>query len=112
MRRDLEALKRTFEGFKRLPFPVDSNDDEVSQLHTELIEYDGFVAGLVVTLLEGGYVPPHLLTFDHQLKARLEKIIKGSHSSAVADAEKYLQYLDALGRLIDIASDRALSQQT
>lgn len=112
MRRDLEELRCAFEGFKRLPFPVDSDDDAVSQLHAELIEYNGFVAGLVVTLLEGGDVPPHLLTFDYQLKACLKKIIKEAPPSAVADAEKYLQYLDALGGLIDIASDRALSQQT
>lgn len=106
MNEELKELVQAFEDFKRMPFPEDSDDDEASQLHAELAEYDSFIAGIVSTLLEGGRVSPHLLKFDDDLKTRLEKVARESRQPAASSAEEYLRYLDALRRLIDLACVR------
>jgi hypothetical protein len=102
---DFEELKRAFDKFRSLPFPEDSENDEVSQLHAELAEYDGFVAGLVATLLQGDDMSPHL-RFDNELEDRLARIARWGGPTARADARKHLEYLGALKNLIDTANGR------
>jgi hypothetical protein len=108
MPKKLEELARAFKIFESIPFPEDSDDDEFSQLHAELVEYDGYIAGLISTLLEGGYVSPNLLRFDYDLQARLQKIvIEGTPESSLY-AKKYLNYLDALKQLLELVKARLL----
>jgi hypothetical protein len=46
-------LQRKLEEFKALPFPKNSENDELSNIFAELVELDGHIAGLVTTFLKG-----------------------------------------------------------
>jgi hypothetical protein len=99
-RKELGSL---FERFERLAFPDDSVDEEVSDLYAELAEYDAYVAGLCVTLLEGGNVPLERLKFDEDLKGRIRAVVRTGREPAATDAARYLSYLDALEQLLGAA---------
>jgi len=109
MTKNLIELTRAFEEFKQMPFPEDSDHEEVSQFHAELAEYDGFIAGLVSILLAGDRVSPELLRVDDDLKASLENIARTGQQPAASDAAKYLCYLGALKKVIDLAYVQAYS---
>ena len=40
-------LKSMFKEFQRTPFPKGSSYKDLSLIHAELVEYDGYVAGLI-----------------------------------------------------------------
>ena len=91
------ALEEAFAAFRDVPFPRGSADEELSDAHAELAEYDGHVAGVVTTLLAGGDVSPEQLAFDDDLRARFER------APAREEARRYVEYMDELRRLLDAA---------
>jgi hypothetical protein len=91
------ALEDALSAFRDVPFPRGSADEELSDAHAELAEYDGYVAGLVTTLLEGGDVSPAQLAFDDDLRQRFER------APAQEEARRYVEYMDELRRLLDAA---------
>jgi hypothetical protein len=96
-------LRRAFDGFKNIPFPTGSTgeSDELGELHAELVQYDGHIAGLVTTLI--GYArPSHPITFDEDLKARLHAAAQRGGQDA-ADARRYLDYLEHIRHLVELA---------
>jgi hypothetical protein len=100
-RNKMEELNEEFDHFRDLPFPCGSTDDDLDALHAELTEYDGFIAGLIMTLLACGRVSTELLTFDHELKSRIEHV--SDERPKLADlANEYLDYLEAINRLIAV----------
>jgi len=50
----LDPLRQAFERLLERSFPDDSDDEQASELHADLVEYDGYVAGRITTLLGGG----------------------------------------------------------
>jgi hypothetical protein len=94
----IERLRAAFEMLGERPFPDDSENDQASQLHAELAEFDGYVAGRITTLVNGGRLSSHDLESDRDLKHRLETLA-ASDSPGATDARRYLDYfieLDAL----------------
>jgi hypothetical protein len=107
MRADLDNLKNnlkiSFEEFKALPFPDDSDDPNLSEIHAELAEYDGFVAGLIDSILAGAKVLPNELQIDKKLRSRLTELLNSSNTEVKNEAESYLEYLNKLEQLVQSA---------
>ena len=98
----LDGLRRAFERLRARNFPNDSGDEQSSELHAELAEYDGYIAGRITTLLGGGRLRNSDLKPDDDLRRRLVMLAKSS-SLGAATATKYLAYLDEVDSLLIMA---------
>lgn len=98
----LEELRQKLDEFQDISFPEDSLDEEISELHAQLIEMDGYVIGHLVSLLGGGNVKSSDLNLDRQLRQRLERCA-ASNRLGSSDAVSYLNYFSALEDLISLA---------
>jgi hypothetical protein len=98
----LDPLRQAFERLKERSFPNDSDDEQSSELHADLVEYDGYIAGRITTLLGGGQLHGSDLKSDDSLRQRLEALSESSSQGAAA-ATKYLSYLDELDSLLFMA---------
>ena len=100
------ALKAQFRKFKRLPFPSNSTHEPLSILHGELVLLDTFAAGIVFTVAHGGRLSPDAWPIAKNLGAlreRLEEIERSDDCSVRHDAQRYLEYVAELTRLLDLA---------
>jgi hypothetical protein len=100
-------LKHAFSQMNSIPFPPGSAYEETSVLHAELVFYDTTVAGIITTLINGGHVPQeyeHLVQPELELRARLSAAAESKCSEMAADAERYLDYLDRLEQVVELAA--------
>jgi len=100
-----EKLETAFTEFSRLPFPKDSDNEELSELHAELVMYDSFIAGNISAILDNKQVTLATLKSNHKLKIHLTKLA----NDGSLEAKNYLKYLDELDKLINLALDHASS---
>jgi hypothetical protein len=99
-----EELHRAFERLREAPFPRDSeSSDALSDLHAELAEYDGHVAGIAASLLGGAPVDRSLLAADEALGEQLERAAHGQEGQTRKDAEAYLAYYGLLEAVLAAA---------
>jgi hypothetical protein len=98
----LDGLRQAFERLRARDFPNDSGDEQSSELHAELAEYDGYIAGQITTLLGSGRLRNSDLKPDDDLRRRLVLLAKSS-SPGAATATKYLVYLDEIDSLLIMA---------
>ena len=104
----MSAARNQFEeAFARLcetPFPPGSeNCEAVDDLHAELAEYDGHVAGVATSVLGGAPVDQQWLTPDHGLKERLRLEAVGLDPECQALARQYLDYLALLNDVLEMS---------
>jgi hypothetical protein len=95
----LGGLRRAFARLGETGFPDDNGDEQSSQLHAELAQYDSYVAGRITTLLGGGRLSSSDLEIDGALRRQLTELASSSSSGAAA-ATRYLAYLDELDTLV------------
>jgi hypothetical protein len=96
-------LEATLAAHAETPFPRSSEDETLSDLHADLVEYDGHVAGVATTLLEGQPVPPEFLRFPEDLRERIADAAESSDPGHAEQARAYLAYLDELRRVLEAA---------
>lgn len=63
----IEQLRTAFDRLRVRPFPDDCDNDDASPLRAELVEFDGYVAGRITTLINGGRLSSHELESDSDL---------------------------------------------
>ena len=102
-RKTIESLRRAYQTFKRAPFPQSDKNDELADLHADLVEYDAWVAGSISNLLSGYEIPSDHLEFDARLRSRAQALIANDNSSIVKLGQVYLDYLIRLQKLLDLA---------
>ena len=97
-------LQLAFDRLRSVPFPRDSAlSDELSDLHAELAEYDGHVAGIASSLLGNAPVDASLLRSDDVLQSGLERAASELRGGAQATAEEYLAYFRLLEDVLNAA---------
>jgi hypothetical protein len=106
--RQVREARRAYDEWGSVPFPLapDADDGALSNAFFELVDYDGFIAGLVSRLASGSRVPAKWrdgLRFDDGLKERLEELAARPDPAEAQLARTYLDYLARLGGLIDVA---------
>jgi hypothetical protein len=92
-------LEKALREWTAVPFPDDSDDDELSDIHADLALYDNDVAGYVSSLLGGMVNPLSWLDDDYGLEQRLLSILAGDDAARHKDAEVYYAYLKGLKKL-------------
>ncbi len=102
----IARLRARFNGLANRPFPDDSSDDTASQLHAELADFDGYVAGRITTLINGGHLERKDLESDIALGRRLAELASSDRPGS-ADARIYLDYFRELDALLASAKDLA-----
>src|SRR5574341_1719601 len=105
MSNSLTRLRKLFEEFKRIPFPRGAVTDELNEIHGEVAEYDGYIAGLITTLLSRQSIPSGSLFFDAKIQGRLNAIVEQGDLQASEAAKIYLDYLGKLKELIDLGNE-------
>lgn len=103
-----EELQLAFDELREAVFPLDRLvSDELSLLHAELAEYDGYVAGIAMSLLGSARVDAHVPASNERLRERFEQAAREYSGSGLADAEAYFAYYRRLDRVLSAA--RSLS---
>jgi hypothetical protein len=103
---DRRQLAAEFDVFRKVPFPdLRSQSDEAYEVASELVEYDGYIAGLLARVAGGGAdLPPEWpLEKDAALKARLEKLAADPDPLAAEDGRALMFYLGRIEGMIDLA---------
>ena len=101
-------LKTEFEKFKSIPFPKDSSDNEIlSEIFFDLVQYDSYIAGTIDKLLSGQIVDNKELIYEVQFETRLAEFIdKTENSNDKVLAKEYLEYLSSIKSLLEISLSR------
>lgn len=73
----MRKVEQQFHDFMTCPFPGSSEDDNIRQLHTELIALDSHVAGLVSTYLKKGSIRLEWLDYSDEYAILLQKCSEG-----------------------------------
>jgi len=95
-------LQDAFNQFAQGPFPRDSYDDIISDVHAELVEYDGYIAGLVSSYAFGNDEVKEKIVHDPTLKDRLNTRVK-ELPELEKEASRFLLRLQEIKKLIDLA---------
>jgi hypothetical protein len=99
-----DQLRAAFDRHRTSPFPPDSlTSDELSDLHAELVEYDGYVAGLISSVLGGSSADQAQLRHDRALGAALKRLAEGGTEPVRSEAQAHLDYYRRLEHLLDLA---------
>ena len=106
---DVALLNTLFANHRKLTVPPDGGEP-LSKLHADLVEYDGFVAGIVETILRGRQRAALDLYYDRDLQRRLEAVLaERENQNQVLLAERYRNYLLSIKSLVDAAEMYASS---
>jgi hypothetical protein len=100
-------LYRAFRELHERPFPKNGTDPRVQELFASLVDYDGYVAGVVNRLLNGesaAELPP--VRYNPELRTRLEAIFAESPSVAASEAGRLLEHLTRLEVIVGLALER------
>jgi hypothetical protein len=99
-------LQDALERLRTTPFPEDSGTSEqLSELHAELAEYDGHVAGVASSVLGGSQVERGLLQQDRTLRSRLALLAANAENPVRYEARQHLDYCGRLDELLHIAQE-------
>jgi hypothetical protein len=103
-----KELVRADAALRQKPFPEGSDDDEAGELHADLALLNTEFNGLIVRSLGGGARRDNLFGPKEDwryrdLKARLQALTREPNEKAASDARRYLEYLDALWYLVELA---------
>lgn len=96
-------LEKALKDSMAVPFPEDSDDEELSDIHADLSLYDNDVVGYVNSMLGGAIRPQSSLSDDYGVEQRLKSILASDDVSRKREAETYFAYLEGLKRLAALA---------
>ena len=91
MNQKLHHLQESFALLKSMPFPSSIDDALLGDLHAELAEYDGYVVGILETVLSSGQPGKEEVNSAPQLTKALES----TQDARVVPLRDYLKQIKA-----------------
>jgi hypothetical protein len=89
-------------------FPADSeSSEELSELHADLVEYDGHVVGLASSLLGGLKIERSHLGKDERLDAELRRLAREASEPVRSEAQAHLEYCKSVNALLGLTREAA-----
>lgn len=96
------ALLALWNRHLRGRIPPSSRDARVGDVYADLVDYDGYIAGIVTHLLEG-ITPEHAPRPNPGLRSRLARMQRELDGQPLARVNEYLAYLEHLEELAAFA---------
>lgn len=93
----IEEIIREFDNFKKLPFPEAPEDDSLDDLYADLVEIDGYTAGIVASYINGKRIDKKLICVDDEFNKKINLI-----KATITDSEKELVQLKNYKNRLDI----------
>jgi len=84
------------------PIPPSSRDARVADVYVDLVDYDGYIAGIATHLLQG-ITPAHAPRPNPELRSRLARMQAELEDEPLAQVNAYLAHLDHLEELAVVA---------
>jgi len=97
------ALRALLVEMEKIPFPPSSTDQALAEIHAELAEYDGYLMGIVETVLESHKSYAQAVEGLAPLRQKLNRFKNKETIST-----QYLNYLDHLEKILTFASEAKL----
>lgn len=101
----LQSVQEAMAAHSVRRFPADSIDDDISRVHAQLAEYDGFVVGLVFSLLRGQALNLALFKPNQQLGSDLTMMLVSKPVEANDLLKEYLAYKEELDNLLQLGME-------
>ena len=101
---NIKVLKEAFRELQIEGFPKNSMNSELSTMHSEIIEFDGYVAGIAQSIIKGSKINSTKLNFNNNFKTSLDNLlVKHKYDEELnAEISKYMKYLGKLENLINV----------
>lgn len=96
----MNELQTSFERLKTLRFPESTDDADLQDLHAELTELDGYIAGLISTKLKGKTIGFDLHASVAPLENLLMKAENSKNQTALTALRNYYLELKAVAEVL------------
>ena len=103
-------LREAIADLRATPFPKSPLDENGSELHARLAEFDGHTNGLLERVMSGEKQLPFQLRPDPALRTAIEHLRDRSAGDIRAGASSLLAYLAILERAIQAAQSEIASE--
>lgn len=100
----IAELRQAVRNLNAAPFLRGSTNNQISDLHADLTELDGYINGLLQQVL-AGKAPSHPLQTDPVLRAKIIRLMDDESGTVREHAEQLLMYLNKLDHVIHLAKD-------
>lgn len=101
-----DKLRVEYAALCATPFPRNSSDPRVWDLFPEVVEYDGYIAGIVGRILNGeSRANLHPLKKADNLLDRLERILRDPNTVDRDRISALVEYVRMIHQLVDTAID-------
>lgn len=97
-----KSLEQAFYKFQKVPFPHGANDDVVGDVQAEMAEYDGYIAGHIISYAMGKEEVKEKIIYDPSYEERLLARLK-EKPELKEEIDRYLNYLNEIKKLVDLA---------
>lgn len=94
-------LARKFEEFKQLSCPEPPEDDNLYDFYSELMEYDGHIAGLISSFLDGKQIKAKHV-FRNEKLVQTANRLKDTDTDDIQSLRTYFHRLDELVQIIKV----------
>jgi hypothetical protein len=99
---NIDTLQEKWNELIKMPFPRSPKNEQIRKIFADFVEWDGHVAGIVSSFLQGEKVDKKLIYIDENINNILDSI-KPLDSDEEKEISIYLEYkkkLDLLIRLV------------
>jgi hypothetical protein len=96
----MKDLKKEWEYFLEFPFPKFPNEEKYGDLFAELVEIDGFIAGIIQSLLKGKNTDRKLVQVNDEFNTRLDTLKPSDSDPGFADWIAIKNRKDELDKMI------------
>lgn len=96
------GLDAAFATLRALPFPRSGRDPRLQDAHSTLVEYDGYIAGIITRLLSDGGAPAYPLKSKPMLREQLIELTQYPEPVG-SQAILLLTYLDQIEEVVQQA---------
>jgi hypothetical protein len=97
---NMKDLKKEWKYYYELPFPKFPNEEKYGDLFAELVEIDGFIAGIVQSFLKGKNTDRKLIHVVEEYNIKLNAVKPSESDPGFADWIALKNYKDELDKMI------------
>src|SRR3990167_8857541 len=102
MKSNISTLNEAYNAFCKIPFPMVKYDQEIGHFHGPLVEYDGYIAGRVQSMIANQKIEP--LEFDSSIEEQLNELSE-KRPDLDQEVKKYREYINEIKKMISLTHE-------